>query len=262
LGRQPARDCKSTAKVDGANQVPDFPVPVRRGILTVVCSGVALTGAPLVRGQDATSANLPEHFDTGQAIAAPNPKKKKSNPQISSSASTENLPQRVPEELSAVAEPVASTPSKREKDESTPPVATAQTETPAAPTEPLSTTEETATPVARVQKKPRVRRRVQPAVQPEKSSAPVPASFSLSVAQSMAESAPLPEYPYEARHANVTGSGVCLMMVDPASGRVSNAVMTQSTGNAVLDKVTTETFRRWRFKPGTVSEVRVPISYE
>jgi len=243
--------------------VPDFLMRVRRGILTVVCSGVALTGAPLVRGQDATSANLPEHFDTGQAIGVPNSKKKKSNPQISSSASAENLPQPIREQVSAVTEPVASTPSsKREKDESTPPVATVPTETSAAPTEQLPTTEESAAPVARAQKKPHVRRRVPPAVQPEKSSSPVPTSFSLSVAQSMAESAPLPEYPYEARRANVTGSGICVMIVDPASGNVTNAMMAQSTGNAVLDKVTTQTFRRWRFKPGTMSEVRVPISYE
>jgi outer membrane biosynthesis protein TonB len=38
--------------------------------------------------------------------------------------------------------------------------------------------------------------------------------------------------------------------------------MTQSTGNRVLDKVTTDTFRRWRFKPGSVSQVRVPVTYE
>jgi outer membrane biosynthesis protein TonB len=39
-------------------------------------------------------------------------------------------------------------------------------------------------------------------------------------------------------------------------------MMAQSTGNAILDKVTTETFRRWRFKPGSVSQIRVPITYE
>ena len=38
------------------------------------------------------------------------------------------------------------------------------------------------------------------------------------------------------------------MIVDTASGKVTNAMMAQSTGNATLDKVTTETFRRWRFK--------------
>jgi outer membrane biosynthesis protein TonB len=39
-------------------------------------------------------------------------------------------------------------------------------------------------------------------------------------------------------------------------------MMVQSTGSAILDRVTTETFKRWRFKPGSVSQVRVPISYE
>jgi TonB family protein len=52
------------------------------------------------------------------------------------------------------------------------------------------------------------------------------------------------------------------MIVDTASGKVTNAIMAQSTGNAILDKVTTNTFLSWRFKPGTVSQVRVPITYE
>jgi len=37
--------------------------------------------------------------------------------------------------------------------------------------------------------------------------------------------------------------------------------MEQTTGNAILDKSTTDAFRQWRFKPGTVSRVRVPITY-
>jgi TonB family protein len=43
---------------------------------------------------------------------------------------------------------------------------------------------------------------------------------------------------------------------------VTDARMFQSTGSPVLDKLTTQTFRSWRFKPGTVSQLRVPISYE
>ena len=89
-----------------------------------------------------------------------------------------------------------------------------------------------------------------------------PTSLSLSSAQALVVSAPLPEYPYEAKHANVTGSGVCVMIIDNATGKVTNAMMAQSTGNAILDKVTTETFRRWRFRPGSVSQVRVPVTYE
>jgi outer membrane biosynthesis protein TonB len=52
------------------------------------------------------------------------------------------------------------------------------------------------------------------------------------------------------------------MTVDAASGKVTDATMKQSSGNAILDKSTTEAFRQWRFKPRTVSRVRVPISYK
>jgi TonB family protein len=86
--------------------------------------------------------------------------------------------------------------------------------------------------------------------------------MSLSVAQSMAISAPLPDYPYEARRRNLAGSGICVVSVDSATGTVTNASMVQSTGSPLLDKLTIQTFKSWRFKPGTVSQVRVPISYE
>jgi len=86
--------------------------------------------------------------------------------------------------------------------------------------------------------------------------------MSMSAARALAISAPLPRYPYEAKHAHITGSGLCVMLVDTANGNVTSAIMAQSTGNAILDKVTTDTFRTWRFKPRTVSQVRVPITYE
>jgi TonB family protein len=126
----------------------------------------------------------------------------------------------------------------------------------------MPSAEEPATSIAPPEKKARVKRRTTSAVQTEPASFSAPTPLSLSAAQAMAVSAPLPEYPYQARHANITGSGICVMLVDTASGKVTNAMMAQSTGNAILDKVTTETFRRWRFKPGTVSQVRVPITYE
>jgi len=245
------------AKFDATKPVPDFLMRVRRGILAVVCSGVALTGASLVRSQDATSANLPEQFNNAEATPVAKKKKAKSSQEISSGLSDENLPP-VPEQIPATQEPATSGASpKRKRQNSTPQGVSAAT-----PTEQLPSAGEPARSVARVEKKPRLKRRIPPTVQPEQSSSPTPASVSLSVAQSMAESAPLPEYPYQARRANISGSGICVMIVDPMSGEVTNTMMAQSTGNAILDKVTTDTFRRWRFKPGTVSQVRVPISYE
>jgi TonB family protein len=198
---------------------------VHRGILTVLWSCVVLFSAPLARPQDATSTSLPERVETGEATSTLKLKKKK----------TERSREIVARESSEKSAPMI--------------------EQPATPEEPK-------TPAAPREKKHRVKRRAPPAVQSEPTSFSTPTSLSLSVAQAMALSAPLPEYPYEAKHANITGTGVCVMIVDTASGKVTNAMMAQSTGNAVLDKVTTETFRRWRFKPGSVSQVRVPITYE
>jgi TonB family protein len=99
-------------------------------------------------------------------------------------------------------------------------------------------------------------------VQAEATSISAPVLMSLSVAQSMAVTAPLPDYPYEAKRRNLNGSGTCVVTVDTATGTVTNASMFQSTGSPLLDKLTIQTFKSWRFKPGTVSQVRVPISYE
>jgi hypothetical protein len=61
---------------------------------------------------------------------------------------------------------------------------------------------------------------------------------------------------------DVVLSNASLARAQDANGKVTDAKMAQSIGDAMLDKVTTNTFRRWRFKLGTVSQVRVPIDYE
>jgi len=42
---------------------------------------------------------------------------------------------------------------------------------------------------------------------------------------------------------------------------VTDASMAQSIGNPILDNATVSTFRRWRFKAGAFSKVKVPITY-
>jgi TonB family protein len=198
---------------------------VHGGILPVLCTGVALVGTAPARAQDATSAKLPEPLETVEATPTPRPKKPKPEPSLEILARTSS-----------------------------------QQPAPVAEKTPLA--EDLATPAVIAEKKTRAKRRATPTAQPEAASPSVAAPLSMSGAQAMAVSAPLPEYPYEAKHANITGSGVCVMIVDTTSGKVTSAMMAQSTGNAVLDKVTTDTFKRWHFKPGTVSQVRVPITYE
>lgn len=73
--------------------------------------------------------------------------------------------------------------------------------------------------------------------------------------------APRPVYPYEARRQRITGSGIALLTVASADGNVIDVRMVQSSGSVILDNATIEAFRRWRFKPGSVSNVQVPITY-
>ena len=85
--------------------------------------------------------------------------------------------------------------------------------------------------------------------------------MSMSRAKALAIYAPRPQYPYEARSRRITGSGVCVAEVDPGSGNVTSATMAQSIGNPILDNAAVTTFRQWRFRPGTVSKVRIPITF-
>ena len=190
----------------------------------VLCIGVALTGSPLARAQELVPATLPDLSKSSKRTeATPTPKADKPSSKPSVEISAET-PNPKP------------TPAVEE----TPPP------------------EELATPATTVEKnRPRVRRHA--IVQPK---APPATPTSLSAAKTVAISTPLPNYPYEARRAHVTGSGVCIMNVDTGSGNVTSAAMAKSTGNAILDKVTTDTFGKWRFKPGTISQIQVPITYQ
>ena len=237
----------------------------RGAVFTVVCTGVALAGAHPTQAQEAASANLPDQFQTGEMIQIQKPKKKKaeSRSQTLATGAKQNAAP-VPEQTPAAEEvPTHIAPLEERKAEPTQSnVSTPPSEKVAPVTEKAPPAEESGTAVEPEETKPRTKRRPRPAVQSEAASIPAPVPMSLSVAQSMAIRAPLPEYSYEAKRRNLTGSGVCVVTVDSATGTVTNATMFQSTGSTVLDKLTIQTFKSWRFKPGTVSQVRVPISYE
>jgi TonB family protein len=81
------------------------------------------------------------------------------------------------------------------------------------------------------------------------------------VDKSLAVFAPFPKYPAEAKAQGLEGSGIVLMHVDRKTGRVTSVKIEKSTGHAILDKAAVEGFRRWRFKPGTVSTVHMPIAF-
>ena len=233
--------------------------------VVVVCTGVWLACAHLMQAQEATSANLPDQFQTGEMIQIQKPKKKKaqsSSQTVASAPTHETAP--VPEQMRAAEEaPTHIAPPEEKKAEpnhstaSMPP-----NQRPASPTEQAPSAEEPEVVAVAAEKKHRPKKRSRPAVRSEMASIPEPVPVSLSVAQSMAITAPLPDYTYEMKRRNLSGNGICVVTVDTATGTVTNATMFQSTGSPLLDKVTTQTFKSWRFKPGTVSQVRIPISYE
>jgi len=88
-----------------------------------------------------------------------------------------------------------------------------------------------------------------------------PGTMSISTAKALATYAPRPRYPYEVRSRHTTGRGVCVVEVDAGSGSVTSASMASSIGNPILDNAALSAFRQWRFKPGSVSKVRIPITF-
>ena len=88
-----------------------------------------------------------------------------------------------------------------------------------------------------------------------------PGALPVSSAKAFAISAPRPEYPYEARRQKVTGDGVVTMTVDPSSGNVISVSMSRTTGSPFLDNAAMTGFKRWRFRPGTVSSVTCPVTF-
>jgi TonB family protein len=88
-----------------------------------------------------------------------------------------------------------------------------------------------------------------------------PGPMSMSRAKALALYAPRPQYPYEARSRHVVGSGVIVCQVDAGSGNVGSCSVSSSTGSPILDNAATSAFRQWRFRPGTVSKVNIPITF-
>ena len=72
---------------------------------------------------------------------------------------------------------------------------------------------------------------------------------------------PKPVYRPEWAKRGLSGKGVVLLTVDKETGRVTGARMPTSTGNKLLDGAALEAYSQWRFQPGTVSQVKIPIEF-
>lgn len=72
---------------------------------------------------------------------------------------------------------------------------------------------------------------------------------------------PRPIYRPEWAQQRLSGKGVVLVTIDTTTGKVSGARMAQSTGNKLLDGAALEAYSQWRFKPGSVPQVKIPIEF-
>jgi len=72
--------------------------------------------------------------------------------------------------------------------------------------------------------------------------------------------APQPDYPMGAVIRGWEGAGVFRCNVRP-DGAVSSVIVLQSTGHAILDQAGIAAFQRWRFKPGSVKAVKIPLRF-
>jgi TonB family protein len=70
-----------------------------------------------------------------------------------------------------------------------------------------------------------------------------------------------PAYPREARDKGLTGKGVAVVKVDPATGHVTSVSMIKSTGHEILDSAVLRTFRQWRFPPRGITTFEIPIQF-
>jgi len=216
-----ASERQNTSRLSEPNQTLQPTAPLRHAPPLLAALCLALATSPLAQAQDATSMTLHEG---PSKTATPTTAPEKPSLEIWAGTPDHQKPAPVP----------GQTPSATEL----------------------------ATPALKAKQGTSVKRHTTPATKPEATKLPVADDLTpLSSAKAVAVRAPLPVYPYQAKHDHITGDGVCVMTVDTASGKVTDATMEQSTGNVILDKTTTNAFRQWRFKPGTVSKVRVPITY-
>jgi TonB family protein len=84
--------------------------------------------------------------------------------------------------------------------------------------------------------------------------------------------APHPKYPYHSKSwesrssdpgswtRNIQGNGLYRIDIDLNTGHVSRVTIIKSAGSKILDAASTDTFKRWVFRPGKWREITVPIT--
>ena len=72
---------------------------------------------------------------------------------------------------------------------------------------------------------------------------------------------PKPVYRPEWAKQKLSGKGVVLVTIDTKTGRVAGARMLESTGNQLLDGAALQAYSQWRFEPGSIPQVKIPVEF-
>lgn len=83
--------------------------------------------------------------------------------------------------------------------------------------------------------------------------------------------APKPRYPYHNSGESLSrdpgtwtrdsqGNGLYRLDIELNTGHVSRVTIIKSAGSKVLDSASTDTFKRWVFKPGKWREITLPVT--
>ena len=151
------------------------PMRARGAVLVVVCAGVAFAGAHLARAQEATSANLPDQFQTGEMINIQKSKKKAESSSPAPATASKQNTAPAPEQTSPAEELPTILATEEKKVEPSRSTASMQpSQKPATPTEQAPAAEESEPAVLPVERKSQPKKRPRPAVQPEAASISAP----------------------------------------------------------------------------------------
>ena len=57
------------------------------------------------------------------------------------------------------------------------------------------------------------------------------------------------------------GAGVFRLDLDPQTGTVTKVTAVETTGHQILDAAAIQAFRKWRFAPGVIRAVKIPVRF-
>jgi TonB family protein len=73
---------------------------------------------------------------------------------------------------------------------------------------------------------------------------------------------PKPDYPALPNGEKPEGEGLFICRVDVRTGLVKSVSISKSTGHSILDKAAVDSFKRWKFQPGTCApDVKIPLGF-